>query len=178
MNLRTKLSERVHIETIKEILHLIEEDEKLLAEIYQLFFDEDHIVSYQALWVGTHFTRSEMEWLTNKQDELIDATLKSTHSGKRRMLLNLLCKQSMPDPPRVDLLDFCLTHMVSREEPPGVQSLCMKLAYQLTKSIPELLEEFRALLEMLEPEYLVPAIRSVHKNTLKTLKNKKPRGIA
>ena len=50
MNLRARLSERVHIEDIREVLHFIQDDERLREEIYQLIFDEDAIVSYQALW--------------------------------------------------------------------------------------------------------------------------------
>ena len=56
MNLRARLSERVHIEDIREVLHFIQDDERLREEVYQLIFDKDHIVSYQALWVCTHFS--------------------------------------------------------------------------------------------------------------------------
>lgn len=108
MDLRTQLATRFHIENIRELLHYIKEDERLREEIYRLIFDEDDIVSYQALWVCTHFSKPEVEWLTLKQDELIDAALTCPHSGKRRMLLNLLCQQQLADPPRVDLLDFCM----------------------------------------------------------------------
>ena len=196
MNLRARLSERVHIEDIREILHFIQDDEQLREEVYQFIFDEDDIVSYQALWVCTHFSKPEVEWLTLKQDELIDAALTCPHSGKRRMLLNLLCQQQLADPPRVDLLDFCMERMVSRNEPAanpprmdfldfclervisrhepgGVQSLCIKLAYQLTCSIPELQQELRTMLEIMEPELLNPAIRAVRRNTLKAMKAKK-----
>ena len=94
----------MHIEDIREILHFIQDDEQLREEVYQFIFDEDDIVSYQALWVCTHFSKPEVEWLTLKQDELIDAALTCPHSGKRRMLLNLLCQQQLADPPRVDSL--------------------------------------------------------------------------
>ena len=158
MNLRARLSERVHIEDIREVLHFIQDDERLREEIYQLIFDEDAIVSYQALWVCTHFSKADVAWLSRKQEELIDAAMTCPHSGKRRMIL-----------------DFCMERMISREEPPGVQSLCMKLAYQLTRSIPELQQELRTILEIMEPDLLVPAIRSVRKNTLKAMKAKKNR---
>lgn len=49
MNLRARLSERVHIEDIREVLHFIQDDERLREEVYQLIFDKDHIVSYQAV---------------------------------------------------------------------------------------------------------------------------------
>ena len=49
----------------------------------------------------------------------------------------------------------------------------MKLAYQLTRSIPELQQELRTMLEIMEPELLNPAIRAVRRNTLKAMKAKK-----
>ena len=82
MDLRTQLATRFHIENIRELLHYIKEDERLREEIYRLIFDEDDVVSYQALWVCTHFSKPEVEWLTLKQDELIDAALTCPHSGK------------------------------------------------------------------------------------------------
>lgn len=38
MNLRARLSERVHIEDIREILHFIQDDEQLREEVYQREF--------------------------------------------------------------------------------------------------------------------------------------------
>ena len=68
MNLRARLSERVHIEDIREVLHFIQDDERLREEVYQLIFDKDHIVSYQALWVCTHFSKADVEWLSRCHD--------------------------------------------------------------------------------------------------------------
>ena len=45
MNLHAKLSERLHIEDIREILHFIQDDGQLREEVYQFIFDEDEIVS-------------------------------------------------------------------------------------------------------------------------------------
>ena len=173
MNLRARLSERFHIEDIREVLHFIQDNERLREEIYQLMFDEDDIVSYQALWVCTHFSKQDVEWLSQRQDELIDAALTCQHSGKRRMFLNLLSQQQPANPPRMDFLDFCLERVITRREPGGVQSLCIKLAYQLTCSIPELQQELRTMLEIMEPGLLSPAIRAVRRNTLKAMKAKK-----
>ena len=82
MNLRDKLSVRFHIEDIREVLHFIQDDERLREEIYQLMFDEDDTVSYQALWTCTHFSKEDVEWLSQRQNELIDAALTCQHSGK------------------------------------------------------------------------------------------------
>ena len=89
------------------------------------------------------------------------------------MFLNLLSQQQPANPPRMDFLDFCMERVISRREPGGVQSLCIKLAHQLTCSIPELQQELRTMLEIMEPELLNPAIRAVRRNILKAMKAKK-----
>lgn len=173
MNLRAALSERIHIQNIRELVHFIQNDERLREEIYQLIFDEDDFISYQTLWVCTHFSKAEIEWLSQKQNELIDEVLACPHESKRRLLLNIIYQQPVADPPRVDLLDFCMERMISRDEPTGVQSICMKLAYELTCSIPELQQELCAMLEIMEPELLSPALRSARNNILKAIKSRK-----
>lgn len=173
MNLRTQLTGRIHLDNIREILHHTQESEQLREELYQLIFDADEAISYQALWVCTHFSAPDIQWLCQKQKDLIDEALVCPHTGRRRMLLSLICQQSLADPPRVDFLDFCLERMMSRQEPSSVQALCVKLAYQLTRSIPELQKELRALLEMMEPEMLSPALRATRKNILKAMKVRK-----
>ena len=173
MNLHTLLSGRLTIEDIREVLQHIRNDRQYREEVYRLIFDKDDFVAYQALWICTHFPDTEIEWMHSKQDELTAALFACPHSGKRRLMLNLLYRQPVNDPPRMDLLDFCLERMMSRQEPVGVQSICMKLAYKLTHSIPELQQELRLLLEMMEPELLSPALRSSRKNVLKKLVHRK-----
>lgn len=173
MDLRARLSQRMHIGDIKEILHFIQDDGQLREELYQYVFDKDDFLSYQALWVCTHFPDKDIAWLSHRQDKLIDVLTTCRHTGKRRLLLNLLSRQPAGNPPRMDLLDFCLQRIITRQEPDGVKSLCIKLAHRLTRSIPELQQELYAMLEIMEPELLSPSIRAVRKNTLKAMRTGK-----
>lgn len=84
------------------------------------------------------------------------------------MILSLLYRQPLSNPPRVDFLDFCLERMISKKEPSGVQALCMKLAYELCRPIPELIQELCIALGMMEGE-LSPAIQVTKKNILKAI---------
>ena len=74
----------------------------------------------------------------------------------------------LTNPPRVDFLDFCLEKMMSCQELPGVRSLCMKLAYELCLSIPELMQELKMALTIMEVDTL-PSMRTVRKNVLKAM---------
>ena len=169
MNLLQRLSDRIHINIIREILLYVEDNDERKQELYELIFHEDDLTSYQTLWVLTHFNPTENEWLFPRQNELIDAALQCEHPGKRRLFLCLILKQPQANPPRVDFLDFCLERMLSKNELPGVQSLCIKLAYELCRPIPELMQEYRSLLDIMDPNFLQVSMRTARKNILKKI---------
>lgn len=172
MNFKAKLSERIGMDDIHEILRLAQQSDKQKQELYDLVIGEDEKIGYHAAWIFTHFSSEANKWLYEKQDELIDEVMRCEHGGKRRVVLNLLYKQPLAEPPRVDFLDFCLERMLSVKELPGVQSLCMKVAYELCRTIPELTQELKTTLEMMGGE-LCPAIYSVRKNILKAMQKGK-----
>lgn len=172
MNLKEKLSQRIGLDDILEITFHAQGNKAVKQELYALLSDVNNTIAWQAAWAFTHFSLAENKWLYAKQDELIDAVLTCQHEGIRRLLLTLLYRQPLTNPPRIDFLEFCLKHALSKDEPPGVKSLCLKLAYELCLLIPELLEEFRLHLDIM-PETEVPSIRCVRKNLLKAMKTKK-----
>ena len=169
LNFRERLQQRISMDDIHEITYLTQGSDTLKQELYNLLFDDDEKVAYQAAWVFCHFSLYENKWLYKKQNAMIDEVMCCRHSGKRRLLLNLLYRQPLPNPPRIDFLDFCLEHLLLKEELPGVQTLCMKLAYEMCRLIPELRQELRSMLEIMEPTLLVPSIRAVRKNILKAM---------
>ena len=67
---------------------------------------------------------------------------------------------------RTDLLDFCFDHMMDIAEFPGVQTLCMKLAYRMCNFYPELMEEFKRIVDAMEIDYYKPAVKGLRANIL------------
>lgn len=172
MDFKARLSQRIGMDDVNEILRLTHDSDSRKQELYDLVIGEDETIGYHATWIFTHFSSQDNEWLYNKQDQVIDNVLVCKHGGKRRVMLNLLYRQPFPNPPRVDFLDFCLEQMMSGEELPGVKSLCMKIAYELCRPIPELVQELKTMLAMMEGD-LVPSIRAVRKNILKAMQKGK-----
>ena len=158
---------------IHKITFLTQNNNKRKQELYCLLFDTDDLVAFQAAWAFTHFTRNDNEWLFDKQNELINEVLVCQHPGKRRLLLTLLFRQPLTDQPRIDFLDFCLEKMMSKQELPGVQTLCMKLSYEMCRNIPELIQELRILLDIMESELQEASMIATHKNVLKAMKKGK-----
>lgn len=173
MNLKDKLLQRLEMKDINEIISLAQTDENIRTELYNLIFDSDVKLSINALWVMTHYSAETNKWLYSKQNKLIDKVLISQNSSQKRLLLSLIYKQPLAEPLRVDFLDFCLDLMISQKEPYGVTTLCMKLAYEMCKTIPELLQEYRVALDIMEPSLLPPSLRTIRKNILKDMNSTK-----
>ena len=172
-DIRERLSQRIGANDIHEITYSTQGNNKRKSELYNLIFDADESVAWQAAWVLGHFSLKENEWLYDKQNELIDELLSCLHTGKKRLLLNLLFRQPLSNPPRTDFFDYCLSGMASTEEPPGVRTLCMKLAYEMSRPIPELQREVRSLLEIMEHDSLIPSICATRKNILRAMQKGK-----
>lgn len=132
-----------------------------------LMHDEDYQVARNALWTLTKATDEELAQLQPILHELIDLALETSNSSVRRLALNVIVRLRMgEDDLRTDFLDFCLDHMVDVSEYPGIQSLCMKLAYRISSFYPELMDELRRTVEAMEMDYYKPAVRSVRNRIL------------
>lgn len=173
INLQARLSTRIGIYDIHEIIHSLQQTTEQMQPLFDLLFHDDDLTAYQAAWICTHLNDEQLSPLLLIQKELIDEVTRCPHGGKRRLLLNLLLRQPLPDPPRVDFLDFCLERMNSPQELPGVKSLCMKLAYEQCRHAPELMQELRMMLEMIEQQPLLPSMRCVIKQLYRAMKKNK-----
>lgn len=172
MGLKDILIDRIGIDDIHAILFLIKGNDDKKQELYDLLFDLDDRVAYQAAWTMTHFSLSENRWLYDKQDALIDEVMRCQHVGKRRLILLLLFRQPLTNPLRVDFLDFCLDRMNSKNEPLAVRTLTMKIAYELCYPYPELMQEIKTMIELMEGD-LSPAIAVTKKSILSAMANGK-----
>lgn len=133
----------------------------------QFAFDADHRVSRNALWTLTKATDKEIAQLQPMLDELIDQALKTDSSSVRRLSLNVVDMLEMKEEDlRSDLYDFCLEHAVDVEELPGIQAICIKIAYRISTFYPELMAELKRILKGMEIEYYKPAVKSIRSRIL------------
>ncbi|MBO6078122.1 MAG: hypothetical protein J6P66_05115 [Bacteroidaceae bacterium] len=133
----------------------------------QFAFDADYRVARNALWTLTKATTQEITQLQPMMDELIDLALKTESSSVRRLSLNVVDMLEFKEEDlRSDLYDFCLEHGVDVEELPGVQAICIKIAYRISTFYPELMAELKRILEGMEIEYYKPAVKSIRSRIL------------
>ena len=146
------------------------ENNCLKEELYQLTFDENDRVSFNALWALTHFDEANNLWLFQKHNELIDRVLAEKNETKRRLMLHLLLRQPFEEESlRSDFIDFCIAKITACSQPYAIRCYCMKLAYEQMKYYPELLTELKVALDMLEQEALSPGLLSAKRQIMKKI---------
>ena len=128
---------------------------------------QEYRVQRSALWGLTKATKDELSQLQVVLDQLIDLAMKTDNSSVRRLTLCVIERLKMDEEDlRTDFLDFCLEHMVSIKELPGIQTICMKLAYRMCKFYPELMDELIRTIETMELGYYKPAVKGLRKKIL------------
>lgn len=151
------LEERIGIGEVKELARKVP-----LMELYEQLKSDDDRTRRNAAWTLTHKSDSEIARLP--QQEMIELILTTESIPLRRMVLSLVERQPMEEEDiRSDFLDFCMSHMVMLEEPSGVQSLCMKMAYRMCSFYPELMHEFQETLSIMHTEHYKPGLKSLIK---------------
>ncbi len=151
----------------QEIYQEIKAKGDFLGFAQRYAFDTDYRVARTALWGLTKAKDEELSELKVIYNELIDQAMQTENSSVRRLTLNIIEKLKMDeDDLRTDFLDFCFEHMVSIEEFPGIQTLCMKLAFRMCTFYPELMDELKRTLEAMEIDYYKPAIKCLRKRIL------------
>ena len=133
----------------------------------QYAFSQDYRLARSALWGLTKASKEELPQLQVILNELIDQAMQTDNSSVRRLSLNIIERLELyEDELRTDFLDFCFEHMIDIEEFPGIQSVCMKLAFRMCKFYPELMDELKRTLEAMEIDYYKPAVKGVRNRIL------------
>lgn len=163
-----KIMATIHIDEVKALAQRAHSDAAAREELFAAALADDGRRSSQAAWVLTHLPKEDVAHVAKHRDELIRVAMSTNDTSLRRIFLSLLERLQWDDVD-VRLLDFCLDRMSRRDEPYGVRSLCMKLAYTLSCHYPELKDELRRTMEYIEPDELGAGVRCARKKILNML---------
>lgn len=158
----------IHIDEVKALAQRAHRDAEVRESLFIEALADDGRRSSQAAWVLTHLPLADNQYIEARRTELVHVALTTADTSLRRISLALLARLEW-DETDVQLLDFCLEHMMLPSEPYGVRSLCMKLAYILCRHYPELKEELRQSLLLIEPDELGAGVRHTRGKILKML---------
>ena len=150
-----------------EIYQEVKASGDFLGFAHRYAFSQDYCVARSALWGLTKASKEELSQLQVILDEFIDQAMRTDNSSVRRLSLNVIERLKMDEEDlRTDFLDFYFEHMMDIEEYPGIQSVCMKLAFRMCNFYPELMDELKRTLEAMEIDYYKPAVKCVRNRIL------------
>lgn len=157
----------MHIGDIKALAQRAHREHAYRESLFNEMLTGEGREAYYAAWVLTHLPAGDNDAIAVHREELTALAIATQDTSLRRLALVLLERLEWGiDDVRTDLLDFCLEHMMLPEEPYGVKSLCMKLAYQQCRHYPELKEELRQSLLLLRPEELGSGVKHTRNKIL------------
>ena len=160
----------LHIDDIKALAKKAHDDASVREELFATAMHAVGKEASNAAWALTHLPVADNKYIDAHRDALVQLAVSTPEVPVRRLAMALLERLEWGiDDVRTDLLDFCLEHMVRNDEPYGVRSLCMKLAYQQCRHYPELREELRQCLLLIEPSELGAGVKNTWNKTLKML---------
>ena len=164
----------IHIDEIKARARRAHEDTAVREAYFTAMLESDRNEAVNAAWTLTHLPKSDDKHIATHREAMVELATTTPDTSLRRITLALLERidwhfDKEPSAYYMALLDFCFSHMMRPDEPYGVRSLCMKLAYRLSLPYPELLEELRQSLLLIEPSELGAGVRHTRNKILKSL---------
>lgn len=162
--------ETMHIDEVKALAERAHRDSAVRDSLFADMLHGEERQARLSAWVLTHLPAADNAAVDLRRDALVRLALATESTSLRRLTLVLLERLEWPATEvRTDLLDFCLQRMAAPDEPYGVRSLCMKLAYALCRHYDELREELRQSLLLMEPSELGAGVRACRTKILKHL---------
>ena len=164
----------LHIAEIKAIARRAHDNAAFREGLFETMQGDDRDEAVHAAWALTHLPKEDNNHIAAHREALTSLATTTPDTSLRRITLTLLNRldwtldDEAPDY-YVTLLDFCMEHLMIADETYGVRSLCMKLSYTLSLPYPELLEEVRQSLLLIEPSELGSGVRHTRNKILKSL---------
>lgn len=145
--------------------------------------EEEKRIAENAAWMATHWKREELEWLVPRMDQIVDIAIRTESSTMRRLALTLLFhllpivleNQKELTENQLRLLNFCLDVISPMQSAEWSVGLSMKISALMVRTIPELRDEVRTLLEMIDESLCTSGILAARHNALKMLSQKRKR---
>ena len=166
----------LHIGDIKAMAQRAHEDAAVRERLFAAMLDDDRDEAVHSAWALTHLPKTDNPHIATHRERLTNLGISTPDTSLRRITLSLLERidWTVSDIDNthdyyVSLLNFCMEHMMMIDEPFGVRSLCMKVAYKLSLPYPELMGELRECLQMIEPTELGAGVRHTRNKILNTL---------
>ena len=156
---------QTHVSEIKASALKAQKDAKWRQQLFCTMAEGATREAATAAWTLTHLPKDCNKHLENNKAMIVNVATHTASTTIRRLALTLLERLEWTEGD-ICILDWCLEHMMLGDEPYGVRSLCIKLAHKQCRHYPELCEELKQTLMLMDPAEMGPGLKHTWKKTL------------
>ncbi|WP_020528207.1 hypothetical protein [Flexithrix dorotheae] len=168
MDLREELLREYNKEHVVFLANYIGNEQEKFAELIDLFLNGEMRVTQRASWVVGHCADQYPELITPYLPTLVYNLRNNIHDAVKRNTVRILQDIDIPEDLIGEAADICFEFLQSNKEAIAIKVFSMTVLFNITKSIPELANELKVIIEDQMP-YGSAGFKSRGKKILKEL---------
>ena len=135
------------IETIDEIVSEIYQNPALIDEIIGFVENHNPTVAWRTAWILDKLSVKKPSLIVPYHKTLVGMLKKTNNNSIRRLFTKILGANLTKDCEDGELIDKCLNWIIHPKIPIAVKANAMQLLFELCRIYPELIPEFRMVVE-------------------------------
>ena len=140
------LEEHSKAQTLLIVDH-IGKSKKRFADLMDIFFANEHVVTARAAWVVSYIADAHPELVKPYLDQMIENLRRPVQDAVKRNTLRLLQEIEITDDQTGHALDLCFPFMADPNEPAAVRAYAMTICHRICKTEPALAPELKLVIE-------------------------------
>ncbi|MBX2840868.1 MAG: hypothetical protein KTR26_03800 [Flammeovirgaceae bacterium] len=147
MDLKEELLREYNKEHVVFLANYIGNDKEKFAELTDLFLHSEMRVTQRASWVVGHCADLHPELIHPHLTNLVNNLRNNIHDAVKRNTIRILQDIEIPEDLIGDVADICFEFLQSNKETIAIKVFSMTVLFNITKSIPELKNELKVIIE-------------------------------
>ncbi len=147
VDLEEYIKNTLYKEHVSVVVNYIGKDTKRFAHLMKLFFSKDNRLAQRAAWVMSHCVEKQPNLALPYTAKLIKYLFNPVGDAIKRNTLRILQLIDIPEPLWGEALEKCFEYLESNNEAIAIRAFSMTVAYNISKNVPEIKPELKALIE-------------------------------
>lgn len=164
MNIKTALLQKHSKSQTLLIANHIADDKSKFATLMKYVLGDDIILAQRAAWVMSYCCEMNELLLMPFMNDVTDKLYQNTHDAVKRNIVRVLQTIPLPEMYHGKIVDACFKLIASADEPVAVKCFAMTTALRICILYPELISEFKIIIESQLP-YATAGLKSRVKKT-------------
>ena len=173
MNLRNAILEEHSKAQTKMITDWIGHDDTRIKELMHLFMNDEYRVVQRAAWMVSEVAKAHPESFAQYLPLLVQKLEdKASHIAVRRNIFRIFVAVQLPESIHGSVMHHCFEALENPNEALAVRAFSVSILTKLMKQYPEIINEFKLLLEDYLQYESAPSFKSVANKALRQMKKK------